>query len=108
MLVIMGAGLVSAHAQQVKGTIKDASGQPVIGAAVLVQGTTRGTTTDVDGSFLVNAGPDAVLDISSIGYIGRSILVGGRSEIDIVLEEDAMVLQDVVVVGVEVLDPAGV
>lgn len=99
MLVILGAGLVSAQAQQVKGTIKDASGQPVIGAAVLVQGTTRGTTTDVDGSFIVNAGPDAVLDISSIGYIGRSILVGGRSEINIVLEEDAMVLQDVVVVG---------
>ena len=53
----------------------------------------------MDGSFIVNAGPDAVLDISSIGYIGRSILVGGRSEINIVLEEDAMVLQDVVVVA---------
>ena len=99
MILVMGTSSLAAFAQQVKGTVKDAAGEPVIGAAVLVQGTTRGTTTGLDGEFTIDAAPDAVLNVSSIGYVSQTVSVGGRAVVNVVLEEDSQLLEDVVVVG---------
>ncbi len=95
----MGWGGVNALAQHVSGTVKDAGGEPVIGAAVMVQGTTRGTTTDLDGAYTIAAAPDAVLEFQSIGYQTQVVPVNGRTTIDVVMADDALFLDDVVVVG---------
>ena len=99
VLMVLGWGGVNALAQQVSGTVTDANGDAVIGAAVMVQGTTRGTTTDIDGSYTIAAAPDAVLEFKSIGYADQSVPVNGRSRIDVVMDDDALFLDDVVVVG---------
>lgn len=99
-LVVLGLSGVQLLAQQVKGTVKDAAGVPVIGAAVMTNGTTRGTTTDIDGFFVLNSvSPDAVLTVQSIGFVTKQVPVNGQTELSIVLEEDALMLDDVVVVG---------
>ena len=99
IFAIMGLSCASAFAQQVKGTVKDASGEPVIGAAVIVEGTSNGTTVDLDGNFALsgNIPSDAVLVVSSIGYRTARVPVGGN--LDIILEEDSTMLEETVVVG---------
>ena len=100
ILAIICVGSVSAFAQQVKGTVKDASGSPVIGAAVVVEGTTVGTSTGTDGSFTIAAREGQSLEVSYIGYISQLVLVeGGRTLYEIVLEEDTQDIDEVVVVG---------
>ena len=99
IFAIMALSCASAFAQQVKGTVKDSAGEPVIGAAVMVEGTTIGTTVDLDGVFVLNGVPsDAVLVVSSIGYKTARIPVGGGS-VDVILEEDTTMLEETVVVG---------
>ncbi len=77
--VAMALSCASAFAQQVKGTVMDASGYPVIGAAVIVEGTSIGTTVDMDGAFAFNqtVPSDAIRVVSSIGYKTARIPVGG-------------------------------
>ena len=77
ILAIVCMGTASAFAQQVKGTVKDAAGTPVVGAAVVVEGTTVGTTTATDGSFTINATEGQSLVVSYIGYIPQTVAVGG-------------------------------
>lgn len=84
---------------QVKGTVKDAEGQPVIGATVIVDGTTTGTTTDANGQFAVKADGKATLTISYLGYKDTTVAVGSKSNVEVILEEDAAMLDDVVVIG---------
>jgi len=99
-VMVMGLSMASAFAQQVKGTVTDGTGYPVIGAAVIVDGTTNGTTTDLDGNYILNnVGSNASITVSSIGYVSQTIQVAGKSVIDVVLAEDALMLDDVVVVG---------
>lgn len=74
-------------------------GEPVIGAAVTVKGTLRGTVTDIDGRFSLEAAPDAILAVSSIGYVPAEIPVSGRGYVEITIDPDIISLQDVVVVG---------
>ena len=87
------------QAGTVKGTVVDAAGIPVIGANVMVKGTTNGTITDIDGNFtLSNA--KGTLVVSFIGYQTQEINVkGNETSLQIVLREDAEVLDEVVVVG---------
>lgn len=98
---IMCLSGAAALAQQVKGTIKDASGDPVVGAAVMVQGTSIGTVSDSNGEYFLNGdiAQDAILEVSSIGYATQTVNRSGKSVIDFVLNEDALMLDDVVVVG---------
>ena len=98
--VAMALSCASAFAQQVKGTVTDASGYPVIGAAVIVEGTSIGTTVDLDGAFAFNEAvpSDAILVVSSIGYKTARIPVGGGN-LNIVLEEDTQMLEETVVIG---------
>ena len=100
IFAIMALGCASAFAQQVKGTVKDSAGEPVIGAAVVVEGTTNGTTVDLDGNFVFNTAvpSDAVLVVTSIGYKTARVPVGEGS-LNIVLEEDTTMLEETVVVG---------
>lgn len=93
---------VFAYAQStVTGTIIDAANdEPIIGASVLVMGTTSGTITDFDGNFTVSVpDDDAVLQISYMGYKTQEVPVNGQKTIRVVLHEDSELLDEVVVVG---------
>lgn len=83
----------------ISGTILDEAGIPVIGANVIVQGTTNGTITDMDGKFSLEVTPDAVLEISYIGYSTQSIPVGSQTNFNVTLQEDSETLDELVVVG---------
>ena len=91
---------VQAFAQNtVTGKVVDAKGEPVVGAGVQIKGTTVGQVTDLDGQFSINVGANAVLVVSSIGYKTEEITVGNRTNLNVILEEDALFLDEVVVVG---------
>ena len=83
----------------IKGTVKDVSGDPIIGASVKVQGSKSGVITDFDGNFSVPAENNATLVISYIGYTTETVKVSGRNNLSITLREDAQTLNDVVVIG---------
>ena len=98
MTLALLAGCMSAFAQStVKGTVKDAAGEPVIGAAVQVAGTHNGTITELDGSFaLPGVRQGDKLEISCIGYSGQTITWNGGA-VNVVLDEDAEMLEGTVV-----------
>lgn len=84
----------------VTGTVVDASGEPVIGASVVVPGTSNGAVTDLDGNFSVSNVPDnGQLEISYIGFSTQKISVAGKSHINVSMKEDNQNLDEVVVVG---------
>lgn len=85
--------------QMVKGTIVDASGEPIIGANVVVKGTANGTITDIDGNFSLDTPEGAILQVSYIGYADQEVKVGKQKILSIVLREDSKTLEEVVVVG---------
>lgn len=99
ILAIICVSTASAFAQQVKGTVKDKAGEPVVGATVIIDGTSIGTTTALDGSFAINAKEGSVLVVSYIGYATQNVAVEGKTFFDILLEEDIQGLDEVVVVG---------
>ncbi|ALC97348.1 TonB-dependent receptor [Capnocytophaga sp. oral taxon 323] len=88
------------YAQQitVKGTVKDGSGQPLMGASVLVKGTSHGTAADFDGNFELKVDKGVTLVISSVGYKSREVAAKAGT-MNIVLQEDTQQLEDVVVIG---------
>lgn len=83
----------------VTGTVVDPTGMPVIGANIMVKGTTNGTITDMDGNFSLEADKDAILVVSYIGFANQEIKVGNQSKLSIALKEDAEALDELVVVG---------
>jgi TonB-linked SusC/RagA family outer membrane protein len=85
--------------KKVSGIVLDEKGEPVIGANVMVKGTTNGTVTDMDGKFVLSVPQKASLVISYIGYMDRTVLVGDSSEISVRLSENTQALEEVVVVG---------
>lgn len=92
--------LVSQQSEHtVKGIVKDATGELVIGANVSVAGTSIGTVTDINGNFSLKVPANATLKISFIGYKDEIIKVGGKTEFTIVLQDDSQALDEVVVVG---------
>ena len=99
LLLILGLGLAAnAQGYQIKGVVEDALG-PVIGATVLEQGTTTGTSTGLDGDFiLVVSGPDAIVEVSCMGYASRTFKAS-ELPASIMLAEDSEYLDDVVVIG---------
>ena len=98
MTLALLAGCMSAFAQStVKGTVKDAAGEPVIGAAVQVAGTHNGTITELDGSFALSGVQQGdKLEVSCIGYAGQTITWNG-GVVNVVLQEDAEMLEGTVV-----------
>lgn len=84
----------------VTGNVKDVTGETIIGASVLVKGTTNGTITDFDGNFtLSDVDKGSIIEVSYIGYTTQSITVNDASPLNIILKEDAETLEEVVVVG---------
>ena len=101
-VLLLGILCASAlQAQTVSGVVKDSSGEPVVGAFVVEQGTSNGVSTGIDGDFsiLVKDASKAVLEVSMIGLSTAVVPVNGRAQLDVVLEEDATVLEETVVVG---------
>ncbi|MBQ7195005.1 MAG: TonB-dependent receptor [Bacteroidales bacterium] len=91
--------LLSAQPHSVSGVVKDDAGEPMVGASVLIEGTTRGTMTDADGAWSLSVSPEDVLLFEFIGFTPVSEKVGSRTHIDVTLHQDSQVLEDVVVVG---------
>ena len=92
-------GEAAQQANKVTGIVKDANGEPVIGANVMVKGQSIGTITDIDGRFVLDAPKDAVLQITYIGYVSQEVKVSGNKELNVVLKEDTETLDEVVVIG---------
>lgn len=94
------AGLVQhQNNKRITGVVKDANGEPVIGANIVVKGTTNGTITDMDGNFVLDVPADAVLHVSYIGYSDKEIPVGNQTVLTVSLAEDSRALDEVVVIG---------
>lgn len=84
----------------VSGTVTDSSGETLIGASVLVQGTTNGTVTDFDGHYeLTNVAENAMLEFSYMGYDNQVVPVGGRTMIDVVMTDAGFEMDELVVIG---------
>lgn len=100
-LVSLMAGMtsVSAQSHKVTGTVTTDDGSAIIGANVLVVGSTMGTTTDVKGNYSITVSEKASLEFSYLGYESQVVAVGKRSKIDVTLTNDSQVLEDLVVVG---------
>ena len=99
-LTLCGGYQASAQNRTISGKIVDTGGLPVIGAAVMVVGNTQiGTATDLDGLFSLSVPAGASISIESIGYKGQTIAVGNQTTFNIVLEEDAEMLEETVVIG---------
>lgn len=100
MAFVISGVLAFGQTKTVTGTVVDDLGEPVLGANVVVKGTTNGATTDLDGNFSIqNVANDATLQVSFIGYTTQEIPVAGKSVINITLKEDSEMLDDVVVIG---------
>ena len=101
LTVLLGAFSVASWAQQavtVKGTVKDSEDNPVIGATVVIKGTTRGTTTDMDGNYTISVAPGQVLEFSYVGMQPSQVTVGNQHVINIKMADGEM-LDEMVVIG---------
>lgn len=113
MCLILCMGGFSAHAlpasltstsitqqnHSVTGTVKDNAGEPIIGASIVVKGTTTGIMSDIDGKFTLNVPANATLEISYIGYKTLTLPVNNKTNFNITLEEDSQNIDEVVVIG---------
>ena len=90
---------VFAQTKTVTGTVTDAANEPLIGASVLVQGTSTGTITDMDGKYSISVTPEDVLAFSYVGMTSQTVKVGAQNVINITLKEDSQVLAETVVIG---------
>lgn len=90
---------ISQQQTSVTGTVLDETGEPIIGANIIIKGTTRGVITDLDGVFTISAALNDVLLVSYIGYLSQEISLNGRTSLTIRLKEDTQSLEEVVVIG---------
>jgi len=91
--------MIQAQKNQITGTIIDENNSPMVGANVLIKDTTRGTVTDFDGNFTIQADKEEVLVISYLNYLAKEIAVEDKKEIRVQLEPDQLSLEQVVIVG---------
>lgn len=99
MLMILSASAQTGSTINVRGTVKDVAGEPIIGASILLQGTTSGVVTDYDGNFSIQAPGNGTLVISYVGYITQTIAIQNKNSIEVILQEDMELLDEVVVIG---------
>lgn len=98
-VLILLSFAVYAQKNTVTGKVYDVSGEPIIGASVVIQGTTQGTITDMDGAFQLKAQPSQTLVVSFLGYKDVILPIGNKNNFKVTLEEDSKKLDEVVVVG---------
>ena len=96
---LLASVAASAQEKTVTGTVTDALGDPLIGATVLVQGTSNGVITDIDGRYSIQATPENTLDFSYVGMVKQAIKVGSQSIIDVRMKDDSQMLAETVVIG---------
>ncbi len=100
LLLLLSIGIVNAQQKiKVKGKVMDSKKETIIGANVLIKGTTIGTITDIDGNFTLDANIGSVLTITYLGYVPLEVSIKDANPLTIVMEENAKVLEEVVVVG---------
>ncbi len=99
ILAVLMTGALFAQSRRVSGTVTNESGEPVIGAAVSVQGTSVTAITDADGSYAISVPADGVLVVSLLGMDPVEVVVGGRSVVDVSMATDAELIDDVIVVA---------
>ncbi|UXX78261.1 SusC/RagA family TonB-linked outer membrane protein [Reichenbachiella carrageenanivorans] len=102
LLIVLNAMIITpvfAQDTKISGVVNSETNEPLPGVTIIIQGTTNGTVSDIEGNFSIMAPSDAVLDFSFIGYLKQSVSVNGRSTIDISMEPDVEQLEEVVVVG---------
>lgn len=92
--------IVSAQEKIISGVVKDDTGTPLLGVNILVKGTTNGTQTDFDGNYQIRSTKGEVLVFSYLGMISKEVTVGDSNTIDIVLQEDASQLDEVIITAV--------
>ena len=97
--LLLITGTMWAQNIKVTGVVTDDKGEPIIGASILIQGTRTGEAADLDGKFTMNVPGNAVLEISAIGYEKQAIQLRNRTSLKIVLREDAVLLEETVIVG---------
>lgn len=97
-LLLMTTSLF-AQEKTVTGTVTDSTNEPLIGASVVIQGTSNGTITDIDGKYSITASPDNVLEFSYVGMVKQDVTVGSQHVINIQLKEDSQMLAETVVIG---------
>ena len=90
---------LSAARQRYAGRIVDAAGNPVVGASVVIRGSTTGVSSDIDGRFAIEAREGEVLSVSFVGYTPHTITIGAKTMLTLTLREDTSELEEVVVVG---------
>lgn len=92
---------VNTYAQSVKinGTVLDQAGLPVIGAAVLQSGTSNGAATDLDGKYALTVPKGSTVEVSFIGYVSQSFVIGDQTVYNIFLQEDTEMIEETVVIG---------
>ena len=95
--LILSTGAIWAQNVKVSGTVSDVNGEPLIGAYVLLQGTSNGTSTDIDGKYVLDVPANGTLVFQLMGMQEQVIPVNNRSVINVTMEEDAVMLEDVVV-----------
>ena len=101
-LLILGLfATVVVNAQEIRGVVSDVNGEPLIGVSVIVDGTTSGTVTGVDGDYVINvsSAKGKTLVFSMIGMATKEVVIGNSTTINVVLEEDANFLDETVVIG---------
>ena len=97
--LLLASASAFAQAKTVTGTVTDAANEPLIGASVLVQGTSTGTITDMDGKYSISVTPEDVLAFSYVGMTSQTVKVGTQNVINVTLKEDSQVLAETVVIG---------
>lgn len=97
-LLLMATSLF-AQEKTVTGTVTDSTNEPLIGASVVIQGTSNGTITDIDGKYSITASPENVLEFSYVGMVKQDVKVGSQDVINVQLKEDSQMLAETVVIG---------
>lgn len=85
--------------RSIRGVVKDQNGEPVVGASIVVEGTQSGTVTDIEGKFAIDVTSGNVLNISYLSYVSQSVKVANQTSIEVVMQESAEFVDEIVVVG---------
>lgn len=99
LLMMLGCTQSFAQTKNVTGTVTSENGEPLVGVSIMVDGTTRGTTTNLDGTFSIAAKPSEALTFSYLGYHKKKVKVESKQTLAIILTEDLNLMDEVVVVG---------
>ena len=100
MTEVMGTEIVQQQTVAISGIVKDKSGDPIVGANILEKGTSNGVVTNLSGQYNLRVkGPKSMLVVSYIGYKSQEIAIGSSRKIDVILEEDAELIDEIVVIG---------